>query len=418
MSYISGQPDVLSSFFVLLAILFFANKKCFFRKFSLYVAVCSFLFLLALLVKESAIVFPFLAFLIVLYGWGGLKLSERKQYVYSLLIFSFVSLVYLFFRFVVLDLSATFGLVVGNPEYTGSLLVRLTTSLHYFFEYIRLLFFPLNLNFEKEMVHYVHLTFQAVVSGCLVLCLFFFMYRSFFRKKIVFFGLAWFFIGLIPVSGLIPINAPYMEHWLYLPLFGFLFLCLSLGRTLFLILSRFWRVLSSSFLICVLLLFSFRVYVRNLDWSDPIRFYTSEIEYSPNSWKLHNNLAVQLIENARYDEALEHYLISANLFPSDISYYNLGNYYATFGQYDLAFEAYNSSLSLNHNFIYAYQRILDLFRLHPDIEKSSLELISSYISMLQEGGSISAIEIERLQEIWYSLGEGVVIQEKRVLKKK
>jgi hypothetical protein len=53
---------------------------------------------------------------------------------------------------------------------------------------------------------------------------------SFLKKEknpLFFFSVGWFFLALVPVSDIYPVNAFYMaEHWLYLPSLGF-FIILS-----------------------------------------------------------------------------------------------------------------------------------------------------------------------------------------------
>lgn len=36
----------------------------------------------------------------------------------------------------------------------------------------------------------------------------------------LFLGLTWFFTALLPYSGIFPLNAMYLEHWLYVPMIG------------------------------------------------------------------------------------------------------------------------------------------------------------------------------------------------------
>ena len=40
------------------------------------------------------------------------------------------------------------------------------------------------------------------------------------RRPLVFFSVGWFFLWLLPVSNLYPVNAYMAEHWLYLPCIG------------------------------------------------------------------------------------------------------------------------------------------------------------------------------------------------------
>ncbi|OHC05625.1 MAG: hypothetical protein A3J92_00250 [Planctomycetes bacterium RIFOXYC2_FULL_41_27] len=57
-------------------------------------------------------------------------------------------------------------------------------------------------------------------------------YRLFFYSKALFFAILWFFVALIPVLNIIPIENIMAERYLYIPLVGF---CILGGQLLSLI---------------------------------------------------------------------------------------------------------------------------------------------------------------------------------------
>jgi tetratricopeptide (TPR) repeat protein len=107
------------------------------------------------------------------------------------------------------------------------------------------------------------------------------------RSKLVFFGIAFFFITLAPASNLVILIGSIMgERFLYLPSVGFAVIAVwafyAMRRT------RQAESLSCRAILGVILIaFAVRTYDRNLDWQDQQRFWRSAIEAAPGSYKAH-----------------------------------------------------------------------------------------------------------------------------------
>jgi tetratricopeptide (TPR) repeat protein len=120
----------------------------------------------------------------------------------------------------------------------------------------------------------------AVVVGILVLL---WTRRS--HRAVFFFG--WFgFAAVLPTSNLVVIIGSIMaERFLYLPSLCFA-ACLSLG---------FFAVLRNRVAAYLLLGLAAglgaRTWMRNLDWADQVRLFTSAVEACPSSFKTHTGLA-------------------------------------------------------------------------------------------------------------------------------
>ena len=93
--------------------------------------------------------------------------------------------------------------------------------------YIRLLFLPLNLHMEYGAKLFYLTNPQAIIGILILSSLLIYAFRIR-NSKLTFFSISWFFVALLPLSNLYPINAYMAEHWLYLPSIGF-FLLLSQG---------------------------------------------------------------------------------------------------------------------------------------------------------------------------------------------
>ena len=88
--------------------------------------------------------------------------------------------------------------------------------------YIKLLFFPVNLNadyivpvasspWDMPCILSLLLIISIAVIGC----------RLFFHSKLLFFSLLWFFVALVPVLNIVPIGNIMAERYLYIPVIGF-----------------------------------------------------------------------------------------------------------------------------------------------------------------------------------------------------
>jgi tetratricopeptide (TPR) repeat protein len=191
--------------------------------------------------------------------------------------------------------------------------------------YAVILFFsPWNQNFDHDLPVFHSLSqwplpldllllSVAVVTGLLV-------WRRF---PLVTFGLAWFFIQLLPTS-LIPRNDLLSERNLYLPSIGLLLALVALGASLIQYLvtilprSRFVRFASMSVatsLVVILCLFTFQ---RNQLYQDRLSLWFDTVLKSPNKARPHNNLGYAYALRDDWDHAIEEFRTAARLDPDFI----------------------------------------------------------------------------------------------------
>lgn len=391
-SYISGQPDVFGAFFVLLALFLFTKPGWIAKKFPIKIAIIAILYIIGLLVKESTVVFPALAFLFFLWERKKLSVEHRKKCIHALFALGIVCFAYLVLRFTVLDFGKE--ALVRDAIYNQSLLVRAQTSLHYFVEYVRLVFFPLNLSIDNFFEGKDDFTLRAVIGLSIILEMLFLAFRSFFGKKILFFGFGWFFISMATVSGIVPINAPYMEHWLYIPLVGLLAIPAVFFSSLsFMSFRSKIRIITFS-LIVLIAVFGVRTYLRNVDWTDTERFYENEIRLNPRAGRSYNNLGVFYLESGRYEEAEKNFLLAAKEQGDAVQFYNLGNLYSVMKQDRKAIEYFFLSLGKNSNFIHPYVGLINL--LHEKVDENTLGVLNAYAN-ISITGSLTLKDIDALK---------------------
>jgi len=223
-------------------------------------------------------------------------------------------------------------------------------------EYIKLLLIPFNLHAE-----YGNKLFQAfdvrVLIGALILFLSLalsFRYRK--RNVSISFGLLWFFIALVPVSNLYPVNAFMAEHWLYFPSLGLL-LVLAKVFTYF-YRKRGGKIVSSVVFSLLVFYYSSVTIAQNNYWREPVQFYERTLKFSPESSKTLNNLANEYADMGLSDKAIPLYEKAIEVDPKSYDvYFNFGNIYKNMGAYKKSIPLYQKTIALNPRHYQAYNNL-------------------------------------------------------------
>jgi protein O-mannosyl-transferase len=395
-AYISGVADPLGFMFLMLGILIFIklykepNKSPVFVLFSS--ALC---FVLALLSKESTVIFFPIIIVLSIYFW---KKSSKKQKSFTItlnIFFCILLLLYLFLKFKVLNFSGTIGLTQAQNIYTQNISVRLITFINILWEYVKLLLYPMHLYLEKPYEGYVTLLSARGIFGIvLILSSMFFMLKSFFReKKIVFLGIGFVFIPLIPVSGIIPINAMYLEHWLYFPLIG---ICVLLALLYDNIKNKNLKIFFVFLYLIFFVFFCIRTYMRNKEWADPIKFYENELSYNYQTTRVHNNIAMEYSNIGDFNNAIKHYKIAIkqnDVYPQ--THHNLANSYLSLKKYDEALQEYIKAINIDPNFFYSYSYLNTLYIAKKDYVRA--RICYDIYNKIRAGNRISREEISYLK---------------------
>jgi len=320
-SYISGRSDLLLGLFILLALLAFINSQGRGsdnrRKIYLYLSLC--FFILALLSKELAAIFPFVILSFV-FCYHRENLKKRRFFLINILPFFIIDLVYL-----VLRLSLIHFTTARLPELTKyPLLLRILVFPKVLFSYFKLLLLPLDLHMSR--------TFQLPASFWPLLCLWvlltlilLLLMRLFRRRpeyKAASFLSLWFLLFLLPQSGILPINAFIAEHFIYLSSISFFAL---LAYIFFRYLKRLTFFISLAGLIIFYILLTIS---RNAEWKYPVVFYERLIELSPDSFMAHNNLGLEYQRRHQYDQGIAEYKKALSISPGLLeAHSNLANLY-------------------------------------------------------------------------------------------
>ncbi|NQV08345.1 tetratricopeptide repeat protein [Candidatus Woesearchaeota archaeon] len=108
--------------------------------------------------------------------------------------------------------------------------------------------------------------------------------------------------------------------------------------------------------------FSLGAIKRNNDWQNPITLYSNILEYSPETARVHNNLAMEYFDQGMVNDAVAHYKLSismSDLYPQ--SHYNLGNAYVSLGLIDEAVEEYKKAVEMDDNFVQPHKQLAAIY---------------------------------------------------------
>jgi tetratricopeptide (TPR) repeat protein len=376
---ISFNDDLLAALFFFLALFLYVKLKTTAIKGNLIIYISSLVcFLLGLLSKEMAITLPIIIVVYDLTLRGpaprpfSLKpvvntLVKRKHFYIG---YAAVTLFYLWVRF----------LILNNPQESvnagwGSLFERIIYLPVLFFDYIKLIIFPLNLNADY-VFSYPARFFQAcnIVSYLLVTGLIIFSFMIYKRSSAISFGIWWFFITLLPVYNLMEIYNPIAERYLYIPLFGF---CLVIPLLMVNLLRRIsfapQTVLTFSAVLIIVVFYAVIAIDRNRDWRDSYSLWIRTLETSPDSVKAHGNLARVYLEQGLLEQSWREIKKTIELDPRDYkAYHNLGVLLAKQGLSSDAIQAYKKAIEKNPKYADAHFNLGNIYK-ELDLRQEALQ---------------------------------------------
>ena len=365
-TYVAGRADSLYLLFFLISFILFlrtvealkGDKRIRYISYALSI----FFYALSILSKEIAVILPLF---FILYMVTFLNRPERARLRSLVVPYAIVFLVYFIMRRTILDFSRVApSTIMANFNFY----IRMLTTCKVICVYLFLLVMPFGLHMERRIKvaasFFTPEVFIAVVV-ILVIAVMIYLFRKNSRK--LFFACLWFFIGLLPVSNIVPINSFIAEHWLYLPAIG-AYMIIGLA-----IASFFYKPLPNLasniikapivfLLISLVLFFGILTFERNKDWKDGITFFKNTLKYLPNSSKLHLNFGNVYINKGQDEDAMREYKKALDLQPSYAeAYSNIASIYLSQENYKMASEYLEKALSLKPNFPVA-QKMMNIIK--------------------------------------------------------
>ena len=322
--------------------------------------------------KENAIILSGLILIVWLYLYKRGQILNQRKALWIWTVVAALSLIYLSLRFTVFNftsgMTGGFGISTFSNSYTESILIRLITFVSILYQYVSLILFPVGLHYEKPYLAYdTLLSLSGIFGLIIILGGVYLSYRSIkYGKGVFFLAYSWFFVSILPVSGIIPTNAMYLEHWLYIPIIGIIFAVtylLSLYER-----SHEGRQENNLFIfvtIIILFIYGIMTFVRSQDWADPIRFYKNELRYTTNSARIYNNLAMEMANRGKCGVAMPYYYEAISINDSyPQTHHNLGRCLEDMGKTKEAILEYQKALIIDPAFYYSSDRLKILLNKH------------------------------------------------------
>lgn len=289
-AYISGRADSMAAAFIYAGVLAGLSGRANSVSAEWRAGILAALIYTAgLLSKESALILPGL--LLVCLFLGPVRPSSLMAYVRRLGPSLAILAAYLVLRSTALN----FGSDTTPPSSTFA--DRIVEALQALALYTQLIFYPAHLHMERTLEG---TTLGTTLCGGLVLALLIaVLVRGFIAKRpLETTGAAWFILTWLPISGIFPLNAPLAEHWMYVPLGGFLLALFGLGDALINKMSSSstnrspLRIAAAVLVLVGVLALTAATVLRNRDWRSNEALYTATLRENPNSIRVHYNLAV------------------------------------------------------------------------------------------------------------------------------
>lgn len=351
---ISFREDILCGIFFSSALMCHVKYFDLPKKNQKYLFLAILSYLCACLSKENGIVFPFVAVCYnhLLYYPFDLESFKKgvNRFFNVYVLYALAAVIYIYIRFFLFNFRSP-ELEMDN---TDTLLIKLIRSVNVISYYVYEVIFPDKLspahnNGFLETAKTLWFTLPVLIS---LIGLIFINVR---KRPLLSFGLLWFFITILPVSGLVYLQHPVADRYMYLPMAGLVFFFSILVTTYL----RPIRLACIGILVIVVLLAQ-RSIQQNTVWKSEFSLWDYTIKYAPKNYNTLANYAVVLADMGKYNDAIVYYKKALALDNRAQSHYNLANAYVALGLIEKAKEEYKISIKLDPNYSEAHNNLAKL----------------------------------------------------------
>lgn len=336
-AWISARKDVLSGFFILLALIAYLRYASSTRKSSYYYSASLIFALLAMMSKPIAVTLP--AILLILDYYPLKRKPALKAIALEKIPFALGAL---FTAMMTLSAQTT------TSAFTSGLWERALVSMRAYVFYLKKMALPIDfapfypIVPRPELTSPEYLVPLLVLLGLSAFCL---IKR---KNRVYTAALAFYLLTLLPVIGMIQISSHLAaDRYMYLPSLA-PFMLAGIGT------AHMAALLNNSrkmIFISALALFTFLAFVSKRQmhvWKDSVSLWSHEIEQYPYVYLAYNNRAVAFTQSGSYMQSIEDLKKSIILAPDFIpAYMNLAGVYKKIGKKNIAAEVYSSGLEVN-----------------------------------------------------------------------
>jgi protein O-mannosyl-transferase len=318
-AWISGITDPLMALFLLPSFLFYLRYKKNGRKREL--AAMLFLFFLAVMSKEAAILLPvIIAYCELVYFKERAPLRQRLSQLGMLAVYFLLPVaIYFAMRY------STFGTLVSKASVRYSPLVVITTIPLIFVKYLKLMFIPtgysiLHFTAPGPSIASPDFFVPLVLIVALVGVLFFT------KSRLLGFASMWFILWLsLSLWGVSVFQPLYsvQERYLYVPSIGVcIALALGIERIASLRFLQSYGPLAAGLVtICLIIIFSITYIKQNEVWQNDISLNQNAVAVDPQNPLSHSSLAAAYFSRRNFQEAKLHAQRALDIDPNCIDAY-------------------------------------------------------------------------------------------------
>jgi protein O-mannosyl-transferase len=230
------------------------------------------------------------------------------------------------------------------------------TQLNVICTYLRLIIFPIAQNLDYD--YPIRTTFWELrtIACSLVLLSLFVLGIILFRKqkRMMAFGIFWFFITLSIESSIIPITDVIFEHRLYLPMIG---VTLFVAPPIYNVSKKYiplWWIVPGA-LVLTLGVLTFK---RNQVWTSELTLWTDVVNKSPQKARALTNLGLAYKREGEFEKASSLYREAIKRDPNDaIAHVNAGDLEEKLKRYDQAISYYEKAIEIDSSVAQTYNNL-------------------------------------------------------------
>ena len=348
-TWMVGRKEVLQGFFFFLAFYSYlkgrgeeGSKKI------IYLSIVLGSFLLAVLSKPSAVVFPAV---IILYE---ITLAKEKYFSFIKKHWVFLSATLLvsgIFTFIMMKVMFEAG---GIKQYRGSDIgSNILLCLYVFLQNIKLLIFTINYSAAYSFVVSMPVfCLKNVILILITFSLFVISVLSLRRTKVIFFSFFFFFITLLPYLNIIPISTLKADRYVFIASFSYIFMLGIVFDRLYVYQHKkfsegFFKLLSVAVFLFLLAGYSFMTIHQNRIWENSYTLWSDAVEKHPASSTANALMGVVYMEIAMDREAVKYLERAVEILPYDYqSRNNLGIVYGRLDEPEKALEEFATAIQL------------------------------------------------------------------------
>jgi len=216
------------------------------------------------------------------------------------------------------------------PEGSISYYTHFLTQTHVILNYFSLFFLPENLNpngwrdFVTSPFNTQFLTGLVFIVASIILIYIFSLKKS---TRPLAYGLAWFFIALIPTVAFIPLLIPQVDYYMFTSIIGLAF---CMGGVAVLLMNGLQSVKGAKAIVAGLCIFfllgySYMARSRTNVWGSQQAMWEDVVKKDPTNGRVLMNLGVYLMAQNKLNEANDYFERARVYYPNyDLVYVNLG----------------------------------------------------------------------------------------------